>query len=412
MAYRGGSVRHRPAAGKRHLGVGGGSFIVDINDTVLGFDQGMEDLTGWPAVEVVGRRRPPVLAASTPDAGDVTGTAGSSPFDLRLACRDGRILEAEAVRLPWSDGRTTVSVLRVLARSGSPPVETTPGGQDPLTGLADRASFERMLAASVEEASREATPLALVLADVDHLRRVNDQAGRSTGDEVLLKLAGILRANLSDDAFVARLGEDDFAVLLPGSGRGDARQFAARLRSTVEQFRFGGLDSPDREARVTLSLGAASFPADADRGSDLLARATEALEEARHLGRNRVWCYLRRPRVPLRAPVYFDGERPLLLGFTRDLSPSGIFVETPVPIEIGMRCALSFPLPAVQGNVHVIARVVRAVPPETAPGAGVHATGMGIEFERLGPEDRRAIDLFLHANEASTLRPETGRLSF
>jgi Tfp pilus assembly protein PilZ len=110
--------------------------------------------------------------------------------------------------------------------------------------------------------------------------------------------------------------------------------------------------------------------------------------------------------------VYFDGERPLLLGFMRDLSPSGFFVETPVPIEIGMRCALSFPLPAVQGNVHVIGRVVRAVPPEATAGAELRAPGMGIEFERFGPEDRRAIDGFLHANEGSTLRPENGTLSF
>jgi diguanylate cyclase (GGDEF)-like protein len=426
MAYRGGSVGQASAAGWRHRSAGGGSFIVDGNDTVLGFDQGMEDLTGWPAVDVVGRSRPPVLTIKNLDPGEPAGTgrangavpvgpdAESARFDLKLACRDGRILEveAEAVRLPGSGGRTTVSVLRVLARSGSPQVETAVGGRDPLTGLADRAFFERMLALSVEDATREARPLALVLADVDHLRRVNDRMGRTAGDEVLLKLAGILRASLDDDAFVARLGEDDFAVLLPGAGRGDARQFAARLRSTVERFRFGGLGHLDRQARVTLSLGAASFPADADGGSDLLARSREALDEARLLGRNRVWCYLRRPRVPLRAPVYFDGERPLLLGFTRDLSPSGIFVETPVPIEIGMRCALSFPLPAVQGNVHVIGRVVRAVPPETTAGSEVHATGMGIEFERFGPEDRRAIDGFLHASEASTLRPENGTLSF
>lgn len=426
MAYRGGSTGHASTAGRRRGTAGSGSFILDANDTVLGFDQGMEELTGWPAVEMVGRSQRLVLARSNPEAGEPAETirpgraplvdpdSESARLDLRLSCRDGRLLEVEveAVRLPGSGGRTTVSVLRVLARSGSPAVLAAVGGCDPLTGLADRASFEPVLAACVEDATREARPLALVLADVDHLRRVNDRMGRIAGDEVLLKLAGILRASVDDEAFVARLGDDDFAVLLPNAGRGDARQFAARLRSTVERFRFGGPRHPDGPARVTLSLGAASFPGDADGGYDLLARAREALDEARLLGRNRVWCYLRRPRVPLRAPVYFDGEQPLLLGFMRDLSPSGFFVETPVPIEIGMRCALSFPLPAVQGNVHVIGRVVRAVPPEAAAGAELRAPGMGIEFERFGPEDRRAIDGFLHANEGSTLRPENGTLSF
>jgi diguanylate cyclase (GGDEF)-like protein len=369
---------------------------VDANGTILGFDQGMEDLTGWPAIEVVGRSRPLVLAIARPDAAEpaaairpgggalIDPDADSARIDLRLACRDGQVVEVEAAA----------------------------GGRDPMTGLADRASFDEMLSDAIEDATREARPLALVLADVDHLRHVNDRLGRLAGDEILLKLAGILRASVDAGIFVARLGDDDFAVLLAGAGRGEARQFAARLRSTVERFRFSGLNHPDGPTHVTLSLGAASFPADSDDGSDLLARAREALDEARSLGRNRVWCYLRRPRVPLRAPVYFDGEQPLLLGFTRDLSPSGIFVETPTPIEIGMRCALSFPLPAVRGNVHVIGRVVRAVPPETAPGAALRAPGMGIEFERFGPEDRRAIDCFLHANESATLRPERGDLSF
>lgn len=426
MVHRGGNGGHSSAAGRRHRSAGGGSFIVDANGTVLGFDQGMEDLTGWPAIEVVGRSRPLVLAIARPDAAEpsaairpgggalIDSDADSARIVLRLACREGQVVEveAEALRLPGSGGRTTVSILRVLAQSGSPQVEAAAGGRDPMTGLADRASFDEMLSDAIEDATREARPLALVLADVDHLRHVNDRLGRLAGDEVLLKLAGILRASVDAGIFVARLGDDDFAVLLAGAGRGEARQFAARLRSTVERFRFSGLNHPDGPTHVTLSLGAASFPADSDGGSDLLARAREALDEARSLGRNRVWCYLRRPRVPLRAPVYFDGEQPLLLGFTRDLSPSGIFVETPTPIEIGMRCALSFPLPAVQGNVHVIGRVVRAVPPETAPGAVLRAPGMGIEFERFGPEDRRAIDCFLHANEATTLRPEHGELSF
>ncbi len=426
MVQRGGIAGPSPAAGRRRRSTRSGSFIVDAAGTVLGFDQGMEDLTGWPAIEVVGHSRPLVLAVARPDAtGPASalrpGTASlldpdaeAARLDLRLTCRDGRVVEveAEALRLPGSGGRTTVSILRVLAQSGPPEVEAVAGGRDPLTGLADRATFEEMLADAIEDATREARPLALVLVDVDHLRRVNDRLGRMAGDEVLLKLAGILRATVDAGVFVARLGDDDFAVLLAGAGRGESRQFAARLRSTVERFRFSGLQHPGGPVHVTLSLGAASFPADADGGNDLLARAREALDEARSLGRNRVWCYLRRPRVPLRAPVYFDGEQPLLLGFTRDLSPSGIFVETPTPIEIGMRCALSFPLPAAQGNVHVIGRVVRAVPLDPAPGAPPRAPGMGIEFERFGPEDRHAIDRFLHANESATLRPERGDLSF
>jgi Tfp pilus assembly protein PilZ len=197
-------------------------------------------------------------------------------------------------------------------------------------------------------------------------------------------------------------------VILPGLGRGSARQVAARIRSIVERSKFSPAGLGEGAIGVTLSIGAASYPTDADNETDLLARAREALDEARALGRNRVWCYTRRPRVPLRTPVYLDGATPLLLGYSRDLSPSGLFVSTPAPIGVGMRCALSFPLPNADGKVHVIGRVVRTVP-LAEPGA--HETslpGMGVEFERFGPEDRRAIESYLFVNESQSLRPEKG----
>jgi Tfp pilus assembly protein PilZ len=228
---------------------------------------------------------------------------------------------------------------------------------------------------------------------------------------VLKKLAGILRVTVPDASRIARLGGDDFAVLLDG-GRGDARQLAASLRSTVERFRFFSLAAGAPGERITVSLGAASFPADADNPDELVARAGEALDEARAMGRNRVWCYLRRPRVPLHVPVFFDGADPLLVGYTRDLSPSGIFVQTTADIDVGMRCALAFPLPGLDGRVHVVGRVVRAVPTETSEEHHeVRIPGLGVEFERFGgANDRRAIELFLHEHERQTRRPEN-RLS-
>jgi diguanylate cyclase (GGDEF)-like protein len=242
---------------------------------------------------------------------------------------------------------------------------------------------------------------------------VNDRRGHGAGDEVLRRIAGFLRVAIEDEGRIARLGEDDFAVILKGAGRGDARQVAAGVRSAVERYRFFADDGPRLQPQVTVSIGAASFPADADSEPELIARASEALDEARAMGRNRVWCYLRRPRVPLEVPVYFDGADPLLVGYMRDLSPSGIFVETASAIDIGMRCALAFPLPGCEGRVHVIGRVVRTVlAPDDDLSAEERTPGIGIEFERFGgPDDRRAIDAFLHQHETLTRRPEDGTLS-
>jgi len=404
-----------------------GSFIVDRRGTILGFDRSMEMLTGWPAIDVVGRDRNLCgsLAASKDDdvrlpagplyEGEVPVTVRGQLLSLQVHCRDGRVLEVEAVseRLDGPGDRALVTILRVLTISAVN--DSRPGIErhDPLTLLPNAEAFRVGLEADLKTAALRARPLALILADVDHLRRINDRIGRAGGDEVLQKLAGILRVNVADETRIFRMADDDFAILMPDSGRGEARQQAAALRSTVERYRFFVNEFDSSEARVTLSLGAASFPADSENPTDLVERAGEALNEARSMGRNRVWCYLRRPRVPLHVPVYFDGSESLLVGYTRDLSPSGIFVQTSAPIDIGMRCALSFPVPGHEGRVHVIGRVVRTVPPETSFEAQeLRVPGMGVEFERFGGRsDRRAIEAFLHRNESRTLRPENGMLS-
>jgi diguanylate cyclase (GGDEF)-like protein len=400
-----------------------GSFIVDRRGTILGFDKTLELLTGWPAVKVVGRNKDVALHADPAGEhslstkpfyeGEIPMTAGTRTIDLTLHCSDGRTLDVEALahRLIGAGERLLVTVFEVLARSASPTPSNHMDLVDPLTGLPNRDAFGLQLKNDMEAATKTSSPLTLLFADIDHLRDINDQRGRQAGDEVLLKLAGILRVSFDDEHRVFRLGDDDFAILLPDCGRGDARLLASALRSTVERFSFyasGGL-----ELQLTLSLGAASFPADAENPADLVDRAQDALNEARAMGRNRVWCYMRKPRVPLNVPVFFDGAESLLVGYTQDLSPSGIFVQTEVPLEEDMRCALAFPLPGRENRVHVIGRVVRTISPECSlERLGSPTPGMGIEFEQFsGNNDRDAIFAFLHGKEETTLRPETGMFS-
>jgi diguanylate cyclase (GGDEF)-like protein len=407
-----------------------GAFIVDRNGTILAFDQGMEGLTGWPAVEVVGRhkdrgdrlsgRGERRLASVPVYEGEIPVGRATCSLQLTLRARDGRALctEASVRRLAGPGERLMVTVQRILARSAKSGVIADEARRDPLTALPGPESFGARLEQEFASASLSARPLALILADVDHLREINDRHGRAAGDRVLQELAGILRVSVDDEARLCRLGDDDFAILLPDAGRGEARQLAAGLRSMVERFRFfSGVEGTrlgSAQPAITISLGAASFPADAENGSDLLERARDALDEAREMGRNRVWCYLRRPRVPVEVPVFFDSAEALLVGYTRDLSPSGIFVQTSVPMEIGMRCALAFALPGGDGRVHVIGRVVRTVPPDTTLDTHtVRVPGMGVEFERFGGSiDRRSIETVLHRHEGQSLRPERPPLSF
>ena len=406
---------------------GGGSFIIDSNQTILGFDQALEDLTGWPAIEVVGhskdlsldarRAEPETAALKTVPLyeGDLPVTATTDNLELTLHCRDGRSLEVEALGQPLNGpgNRMLVSVQRVLASSATRPGRPGLVGRDPWTGLLDGDSFYSRLSTALKNAEAAARPLSLILIDIDHLRTINDKLGREAGDDVLQKLAGILRVGVEDEGHLARLGADDFAVLLEDSGRRKARQVAAGLRSKVDRFRFFPEMPPNAGPALTVSVGTASFPADADGERELLERAQDALQDARSMGRNRVWSYLRRPRVPLQVPVYFDGSDSALLGYTRDVSPSGIFLQTTASIDVGMRCALTFALPGQDDRVHVVGRVVRSVPPQISEDArALRIPGIGVEFERFsGSSDRRAIDSFLHGREATSLRPESGIFS-
>ncbi|MCP3981506.1 MAG: diguanylate cyclase [bacterium] len=411
-----GITGHRPSSER-------GAFIVDRRGNILGFDQEMENLTGWPAVDVVGRHKSLGASPSVEDApgataglplydGEIAPVQEARNVDLTLHARDGRSLEVTAVAdpLPGPGDRIRVRMLHVLARSAPGAVRDVQDKHDPLTGLPTADVFAAQLGRAFRSAELSAQPLAVVLVDIDHLREINDRAGHGCGDEILHRLAGILRVAAPENSSIARLGDDDFAILLPRAGRGEARQLAAGLRSTVERYRF--CSTEDGVARkVTLSLGAASYPADAEKPADLMDRARDALDEARTMGRNRVWCYVRRPRVPVEVPVFFDGADSLFVGYTRDLSPSGIFVQTAMPMDIGMRCALAFPLPGKGNKVHVIARVVRTVPSDHE-GAEIRIPGMGVEFERFsGTGDRRAVESFLHTRESTTLRPENGMLS-
>ena len=403
-----------------------GSFIIDGKGMVLGFDEGMEVLTGWNAAAVVGHghrsrsgsRLSEHRGADTQPqlfSGTVEIPKEEATTLLRVHCRDGQALDVEAIvrRLAGQGQRAQITIQRVVARSGPDEGEAPREGNDALTGLLHADAFSVLLEKEVEHGGITANPVALILADIDHLRNVNDKLGYEQGNSVLRKVADILRAAAGDEGIPGRLENDDFAILLPGAGRGDSRQMAAAIRSTVERYRF--FSQKLWPGKITLSLGSASFPADALNPQALVGRAQEALDEARALGRNRVWCYLRRPRVPVQVPVYFEGSESLLVGYTRDLSPSGVFVQTSAPIDIGMRCGLNFPLPGHQGNVHVLGKVVRSVPPELSPdyAAVIPIPGMGLEFEQFGgPEDQLAIDTFLHEHESMSHRPETGPLTF
>jgi diguanylate cyclase (GGDEF)-like protein len=165
---------------------------------------------------------------------------------------------------------------------------------DPLTGLANRRAFEARLASTAHLLERYGRPFALIILDVDHFKKFNDTWGHEAGDRVLQHIAELLRSSVREVDLPARLGGEEFVVLLPETDLAEAVDAAERIRKSVEAR---PVYWQGRPLRVTASFGAAACPACCAAPSEILATADAALYTAKDEGRNRVV-----PAVPL-APV-------------------------------------------------------------------------------------------------------------
>ncbi|MBC7259590.1 MAG: GGDEF domain-containing protein [Chloroflexi bacterium] len=160
--------------------------------------------------------------------------------------------------------------------------------RDSLTGLHNRQYLLERLNEELARARRHHFPVSFLMIDVDHFKLINDRLGHAAGDRALAVVAGILRDNVRSEDTVARYGGEEFAVLAPFSDVMGARILGERLRSLVERN-----DWSKGEGRMplTISVGAATFPDDADAGLDLIHKSDIALYRAKHAGRNRVVNY-------------------------------------------------------------------------------------------------------------------------
>jgi diguanylate cyclase (GGDEF)-like protein len=154
-------------------------------------------------------------------------------------------------------------------------------GRDPLTGLADAAAFRERLGEALAHASRHGLALGLVMVDLDHFGALNKRYGRAAGDAVLREAAMLLRLTLRESDFLARLGGDAFAAILPETDAAPAARCADRLRRALEEHRFA------RAGRLTASAGVAAGPRDGMDALELIDRADRTLGQAKKSGRRR-----------------------------------------------------------------------------------------------------------------------------
>jgi diguanylate cyclase (GGDEF)-like protein len=217
----------------------------------------------------------------------------TEPLSLRLAGENGssivvllyaparRFSRAERRRAEWFAAQASVA-LENARRQAITSIEAV---TDPLTGLANRRRFTSQLAAEAGRRARTGSPVAVITADLDDFKQVNDRYGHEAGDDVLRAFANVLRSTVREVDVAARLGGEEFAVLLPETGGEGAEVIADRLRTRLAELH---LVAPDgRSLTVTASFGYASSPP-IERVEELLSAADAALYRAKRGGKNRI----------------------------------------------------------------------------------------------------------------------------
>ena len=156
---------------------------------------------------------------------------------------------------------------------------------DVLTGLLNRRGFEELIEIELERARRSDRPLVLAVGDIDHFKQLNDRFGHRVGDRALQRLSQALFANKRRIDRVARIGGEEFALIMPDSGEHDGYIAAERLRWAVHEA-FEGEAAP-----ITISFGVASFPKHGGSAETLFHAADQAMYAAKELGRDRTVIY-------------------------------------------------------------------------------------------------------------------------
>lgn len=203
------------------------------------------------------------------------GPAGNSNADERRMAEKCRLAESLADNIGLGIGNLKLreSLRRMAIR-------------DPLTGLYNRRYMEEALAQEVCRTQRNATQLAIIMLDIDHLKQFNDTFGHDAGDAVLRELGEFLRKHVRGSDIACRYGGDEFILILSPSAGAEGAQRAEKIREDIRHLR---VDHANRDlGRVTLSMGVAVFP---DHGAEVEAvvkAADVALYQAKRSGRDQV----------------------------------------------------------------------------------------------------------------------------
>jgi diguanylate cyclase (GGDEF)-like protein len=210
------------------------------------------------------------------------------PVDVHLRTTDGRVVDvmlSSAVMQFHGEPATIASLVEITARKRYEHELRRLAQTDPLTGLLNRRGFFAQAGKLIEELQTSGAPIAVLLMDADHFKRVNDAHGHAVGDEALRQIGAVIQTQLRDADALARVGGEEFACLLPGTSQQQAMDVAERIRTVVAMQ---SMHCAEVRVEVSLSIGVSVVADHEQRIDEALNRADRAMYVAKRAGRNRV----------------------------------------------------------------------------------------------------------------------------
>ncbi|MFM0418000.1 sensor domain-containing diguanylate cyclase [Paraburkholderia aromaticivorans] len=269
-------------------------FSLDAQGRIESWNPSVERLTGFGETDVVGHTlscfyaRDEHVSHRSPEHIALTRDEGWHVEEFWCETRSGRRYWGQVLVAVLREEEGEITGYSVVLRDVTERKVSSDNlarllTTDHLTGVSSRAHFFEVAESEVARAERHGRALSVVMLDADYFKRINDTAGHQAGDEVLKRIAGEAKGLLRTSDTVARLGGEEFILMLPSTTTGEALVVAERLRVTVERAR---IETAVGQLKATISLGVATLSPANPTLQGLLAAADRALYEAKRAGRN------------------------------------------------------------------------------------------------------------------------------
>ncbi|MEO6155408.1 MAG: diguanylate cyclase [Thermomonas sp.] len=260
--------------------------VVDAEGRFLYVSAAFERIFGYTRAEVVGRYvwdllHPDDHAVTRGQAERIMAGELQRHFRNRYVHKDGHYVDIQwSARWHPEHGVRIATAREVTELRRAEQVLEHLASHDPLTGLANRLHFQNELKKALDYAQKTGEKLSLLYLDLDGFKQANDRGGHVTGDRVLCEVAGRLQKAIRQGDLLARIGGDEFVVLLPSCQDAVA---ARKVADTLRERLRSPFMLPDGELKLDASFGIANFPADGSDPNILLSRADQAMYAAKRV---------------------------------------------------------------------------------------------------------------------------------